>query len=105
VTERDEQAQFRKMTRLELPAGIEPRDFYNFARQVVSEAKGLALSDWVGGGRPFSRAKYEALLDELAAAGLVALVNPDAPAQGRKLTRKGRQALMTYCELFETGQI
>jgi hypothetical protein len=64
--------------------------------QGVTGGRSLAQSAWTGKGRPFSRSDYEELLAFLERARVVRWVNPDAPAQGRELTRMGQEALAAY---------
>jgi hypothetical protein len=64
--------------------------------QVAVNGQSLAVGHWTGNGRPFSRSDYEALLDFLQGAGVVAWQNPDAPAQGRRVTKPGKAALQAW---------
>jgi len=73
----------------------EPAVFTTWAQAAVN-GQSLAVGHWTGSGRPFSRSDYEALLDFLQGAGVVAWQNPDAPAQGRRVTKPGKAALKAW---------
>jgi hypothetical protein len=88
--------------RFDLPAGISEEDFQEFAQGIVRERRGLAESAWAGTGRPFSKPKYNELLDALTAAGIVRWINPDAHAQGRELTEAGQRSLRRYLYVART---
>jgi len=101
VVQTNDAGTFEKMFRFDLPVGVTEQKFYELAKGATEGRRGLSLSDWTGRGRPFSRKEYEQLIGELQAAGLVAFVNPTAPAQGRKLTAAGRKALLTFTARYE----
>jgi hypothetical protein len=71
--------------------------FDTWARSVTN-GRSLAQSSWTGKRKPFSKPDYEDLLALLAKARVVRWVNPEAHAQGRELTRMGREALTAYLE-------
>lgn len=75
----------------------EPALFTTWASAAVN-GQSLALSHWTGNGRPFARSDYEALLDFMQRAGVVTWINPDAPAQGRQITKPGKAALQAWLE-------
>ncbi len=104
ITHKAENNQFRSMFRFDLPVGMTEADFYIFARGVTEGRRGLAQADWTGAGRPFSRPKFVELLSRLAEARLVEFVDPAAPTVGRRLTVKGRQALLTWVATYERGK-
>lgn len=86
----------KRFLNFNLPQGISEADFLEFARGITLENRGLAESIWTGKGKLFSRGRYGELLDILTQAEIVRLKNPQAPAQGRELTRAGYQALLAY---------
>lgn len=79
----------------DLPVSVE---LFRTWSQAVTNGRGLSESDWTGGGRPFSRAEYSELMDALARARVVKWVNPRAHAQGRELTKMGREALAAFLD-------
>lgn len=56
----------------------------------LQQGRTFALSTWTGNGALFSRAEFEELRGELFKRGLAEWKNPEAPAQGIKLTAAGR---------------
>ncbi len=101
ITHKAENNQFRSMLRFDLPAGVTQEDFYRFALGITQGGWGLAQTDWTGAGRPFSRPKFVELLSRLTEARIVEFVDPAAPTVGRRLTVKGRQALLTWVATYE----
>ena len=79
-----------RLAYLDLPA--EPEQLIALARGILNGVP-LAESSWCGRGRPFSKAQFRVLRDELIARGLATWVNPRSRAQGVELTAAGR-ALM-----------
>lgn len=104
ITHKTEDNQFLNMFRFDLPNGISEQAFYDFAQGITTGGKGLAQSDWTGNGKPFSQPKYRELLSRLSEAGIIAFVDPDAPTVGRKLTRKGNEALQRFVYAYQAAQ-
>ncbi len=101
ITHKAENNKVRSMFRFDLPSGVTEADFYTFAKAITEGGRGLAQTDWTGAGRPFSRPKFMELLSRLTEARLVEFVDPSAPTVGRRLTVKGRQALLTWVATCE----
>jgi hypothetical protein len=66
--------------------------------QGVTGGRSLALGSWTGSKGPFSRSEYDALMDAMDRARVVAWNNPDSPRSGRKVTRMGKAALKAWLE-------
>jgi hypothetical protein len=77
------------------------REAFDTWARSVTHGRSLAQSSWTGKRKPFSKPDYEDLLALLAKAHIVRWVNPEAHAQGRELTRMGREALKAYLEVRE----
>lgn len=56
----------------------------------------FAHSHWVGAGKPFSRAEFEAVRDEMLQRNLIRWINPDARAKGVELSPGGRALVRTF---------
>lgn len=67
--------------------------------QGVTGGRSLALGSWTGSKGPFSRSEYDALMDAMDKARVVAWNNPDEPRSGRTLTKLGKQALKAWLAL------
>lgn len=80
----------------ELPVEVGP--FVEYVRAVMA-GESLAIANWTGSGKPFSRQEYQKLLDILRQAGAVLTY----PGKGNKLTRKGQRTLESY--LHQIDQI
>lgn len=78
----------------ELPQGVSDEMFRSFARR--APLMGISLAVWTGRSGEFSRAQFEALMQMLDDAGIVAWVNPDKRSLGRYLTGAGRAALRHF---------
>lgn len=105
IVHKSEDDHFRKMFRFELPSGIDEVKFYDFARGVTFGGRGLSQSDWTGSGsKYFSQPKYRQLLGRLTEAGIIAFIDSEKPTMGRKLTIKGRQALMQFVSTYEENK-
>lgn len=98
VTQKSEGSNFKKMFRLDLPAGVTENNFQDFARGVTNERRGLAESAWIGKGKPFSRPTYAAMLETLRAAGIVRWKDEENHALGHELIPSGRMALRGYIQ-------
>jgi hypothetical protein len=83
----------RKGDCLSLPVRFE--QLTALARGLVN-GQGLAVSRWVGSGKPFSRDEYDSLITELIKRGAAYWVNPDAHQQGVQLTRAGQAMMRTF---------
>lgn len=101
VIHKDSDNRFQRMLRFELPHGVDEAQFYNFAKGITDGGRTLAQTDWTGSSRPFSKPKYQELLNRLTEAGVVAFIDPDAPTVGRKITRAGRAGLARFCQSYE----
>lgn len=53
----------------------------------------LTYEDWTGAGKLLSRREYRTLLDEMIARGIAEWKNPEATAQGARLTKAGMAAM------------
>lgn len=73
----------------ELP--VEVGAFVDYVKSILA-GETLAIAQWTGKDKPFSRGEYEGLLDILRQAG--AVINH--PGKGNKLTRKGYRTLEAY---------
>lgn len=91
LTTQDERGRLAKMQYVDLPAGITEAQIVTFAAAVIG-GDTLAQGRWTGGGNPFSRAQYDALMARLQRAGLVDWKS-GTPAQGRELTPRGHRVL------------
>lgn len=72
-------------------------NFPHFAQQ--AEIKGLSVDAWTGAGGVFSKSEFNELMNALAEAGIVEWVNPNAKAQGRRVTRSGARALAELAKM------
>lgn len=93
---------FRRIFNFDLPAGITENNFRDFAGGVTEARRGLAEATWCGSGKPFSKPKYNDLMDTLSRAGIVRWRNEQAPAQGRELTPAGGRALRAWLRIART---
>jgi len=75
-----------------LHLGIDQADFLTWARAVLG-GQSLAVGQWVGRGRLFTRGQYDALMSELERAGIVRAADARNPQSGRELSPAGRAAL------------
>jgi len=75
-----------------LQLDIEEGAFLQWAAAAIA-GRSLAVSGWVGRGRPFTRGQYDGMLAELERAGIVRLADPRNPQNGRELSPAGRAAL------------
>ena len=75
-----------------LHLGIDQADFLTWARAVL-DGRSLAVGQWVGRGRLFTRGQYDALMSELERAGIVRAADVRNPQSGRELSPAGRAAL------------
>lgn len=64
-----------------------------FIHGVLIEKRTLAVAQWVGRGRPFSRTEYDAFMAQCHRADIVRWKDPAEPNQGRELTAYGRNLL------------
>lgn len=101
VLHKDEGGHLRQLHRLNLPASISEAQLVAFAKGV--ELKGLAQGQWTGKAGLFSRSEFDALMAELERANIVAWVDPQNRAQGRKLTHPGQAALRYWAEAAQKG--
>ncbi len=85
---------------LQLP--VTPETFQLWARAVLN-GESLAINQWVGRGKQFSRGEYETLLAELERAGIVRLIDVNNPQAGRELTRPGKAALRAAVHVHGHG--
>lgn len=83
---------------LTLPPGVSQTKFYEFARGVTRRGGRLAVVDWTGQGKPFSKKVYDSLLSVLDEAGIVEWKDNANRSTGRRLTDDGQAALMGFCE-------
>lgn len=91
--------------RFELPYNFSEAKFYDFARGVTLESRGLAQSDWVAGiNKLCSKPKYQELLTTLEKSGIVTWADPDNHSVGRRLTTSGRRALLSFVYSYESRQ-
>jgi len=86
---------------LTLPKGIPQDKFYEFARGATRRGASLAVVDWTGQGKLFSKPKYNSLLTVLGEAGIVSWIDEENHSVGRRLTDEGRVALVGFCEGYE----
>lgn len=96
---------FRQMLRFDLPGQVDTAAFFDFASGVAREGRGLAESQWIGKGKPFSRNTYGALLQVMQQAGVVRWVDGANHAAGRELTGSGRRALLQFVYTYEKGAL
>lgn len=89
VTVTSEKGNVRQIQFIDLPNNITEQSMMEFCRKVDAGTP-LTQGAWVGGGNPFSRAQFDALMVELEKTGMVRWKDPAAPSQGRVLTAKGR---------------
>ena len=68
------------------------------ARGVVYERRGLSEKEWTGKGKPFSKRRYNQVIEAMIERGLIAWANDDYHSQGRQLTRVGRAVLLRLAE-------
>lgn len=97
VTQKSEGANFKKMFRFDLPAGVTEKDFLDFARG-ATQGRGLAESAWIGKGKPFSRPSFSSLMETLRAAGIVRWKDEANHALGHELIPSGKLALRSYVQ-------
>lgn len=64
--------------------------FAEWVFQIIENGKSLAIGQWTGSGKLFTRSQYDELMSKLKDAGIV------VKSPSWKLTRGGRAALMAY---------
>lgn len=96
ISRHDENGKFIRGLNLTLPAGVTQAEFYEFARGATRRGASLAVGDWTGAGKPFSKSVYGALLLVLDEAGIIEWRDESNPSVGRRLTDEGRAALVEY---------
>ena len=87
-----------------LHLGIDQADFLTWARAVLG-GQSLAVGQWVGRGRLFTRGQYDALMSELERAGIVRAADARNPQSGRELSPAGRAALRACVREHVTGAV
>ena len=87
-----------------LHLGIDQADFLTWARAVL-DGRSLAVGQWVGRGRLFTRGQYDALMSELERAGIVRAADARNPQSGRELSPAGRAALRACVREHVTGAV
>jgi len=87
-----------------LHLGIDQADFLTWARAVL-DGRSLAVGQWVGRGRLFTRGQYDALMSELERAGIVRAADVRNPQSGRELSPAGRAALRACVREHVTGAV
>ena len=87
-----------------LHLGIDQADFLTWARAVLG-GQSLAVGQWVGRGRLFTRGQYDALMSELERAGIVRAADVRNPQSGRELSPAGRAALRACVREHVTGAL
>lgn len=93
------QEQGRHVDLIDLPV---PWGKFTALASGLSQGTPFSESVWTGGGNLFSRAEFGRLRDELLRRGLMDWINPEARAQGIRLTRAGA-AVMRYCATTDTS--
>ncbi len=96
ISRHDDSGRFIGGLNLTLPKGIPQDKFYEFAKGVTRRGASLAVVDWTGQGKPFSKPKYNALLLVLDEAGIIEWEDVENHSVGRQLTDEGRAALVEY---------
>lgn len=89
---------------LTLPDGVSLAMFYEFAKGVTMLGGKLAVDDWCGTGKPFSKKVYGKLLDVLLEADIVVWRDESKPKAGRRLPSSGRRALLAFCAEYEANK-
>ena len=69
--------------------------------QGVLSGRAFAENTWTGAGKPFSKNEFYSLRDEMIMRGLLAWNNPNAHAQGVRVTPTGR-AVLRYFSSIDT---
>jgi hypothetical protein len=92
ISHQDSNGKFIRGLNLTLP-GVTADAFREFARTVTRRGGRLAVIDWTGKGKMFSKNVYGKLLSALIEAGIV-----EDTSTGRRLTDEGRAALVGFCE-------
>lgn len=98
ISRHDGNGKFIRGLNLTLPAGVGQAKFYEFARGATRRGASLAVGDWTGSGKLFSKSVYNNLLAVLSEAGIIEWRDESNPSVGRRLTDVGRAALVGYCE-------
>jgi len=88
----------RSLQFIDLPAN--EQQLLALANGVLSGAT-LSEGAWSGSGRPFTRAEFRALRDELIRRNLATWRNPEAPAQGVELTLPGKAIMRRFASMAE----
>lgn len=98
INVKNEKGSVLKQLRIDLPPDVEEGTFQEWADMVVS-GKSLAIGNWTGKNKPFTRAAYENFLDSMTEGGIVRWVDTSNRSLGRELTPHGKLSLKGYLHL------